>query len=208
MGRLRKVRIGVLGGSFNPIHLGHLFAAEEVMHALSLEQVIFMTSPRPPLKEEADLLDAESRYLMAALATSSNPRFSISRMEMERPGISYTVDTMEELKKGYPQHVGFFFILGTDAAFELDSWKDPERLLELCGLAVVSRPGFDREKALAGASSRVRELLARREVRFVETEGLDISSTEIRKRVRQGRPYRYLLPEAVASFIENHGIYR
>ena len=118
------------------------------------------------------------------------------------------MDTMEELKRRYTQHVGFFLILGTDAAFELDSWKDPERLLELCALAVVSRPGFDRERAMAGAGSRLRELLTRQEVCFVETEGLDISSTEIRQRVREGRPFRYLLPEAVASFIENQGIYR
>ncbi len=200
--------MGVMGGSFNPIHLGHLFAADEVMHALSLEEIIFVTSPRPPFKEESEMLEAETRYLMVAMATATNPRFRVSRVEMDRPGTSYTVDTIEELRKKYPARSEFFFILGMDAARELASWKEPERLLELCSLAVVSRPGFSKRKAAEGLSPEGRELLGHQGVVFVESQGLDISSTEVRKRVKEGRPFRYLLPDPVARYIADRGIYR
>jgi nicotinate-nucleotide adenylyltransferase len=208
MGRIRKKRIGVMGGSFNPIHTGHLFAAEEALFHLSLDQVVFVPSPRPPFKQEEDLLDAETRYLMAALATAANPRFTVSRVEMEREGVSYTVDTVRELRKSYPARSEVYFIMGMDAAMELADWKDPEGLLEMCFIVVVSRPGHDRDQVMKGLDARTKRLLRHPNLRFMETPGLNVSASDIRERVREGRPYRYLLPEAVAGFIDGRGLYR
>ncbi len=208
MGRIRRPRVGLMGGSFNPIHNGHLFAAEEVLHRLTLDQVIFMPSPRPPLKDQAELADAEFRYMMTVLATASNRQFSVSRSEMEREGPSYTVDTIEELRRSYSARSQIYFIMGADSALSLSEWKDPERLLDMCMIVAVSRPGIKKGGMLKGMDARGKKLLRHPNFIYMETSGLNISSSEIRKRVREGRPYRYLVPEAVAAFIENRGLYR
>lgn len=209
MGILRTKRLGVMGGTFDPIHYGHLVTAEEARHQFRLDQVIFIPSGHPPHKEERKSLDAEYRYLMAVIATASNPRFSVSRMEIDRPGPSYTIDTVRELHRLYGRNTDIFFITGADAILEILTWKEPEKVLEECTFIAATRPGYDlhrleeclpeSEKAGHGANPRVL---------VMEIPALAISSTDIRRRVREGRSIRYLVPEGVAEFIEKNGFYR
>ncbi|MEJ5186867.1 MAG: nicotinate-nucleotide adenylyltransferase [Candidatus Geothermincolales bacterium] len=202
-------RIGIMGGTFDPIHYGHLVTAEEARVQFGLDRVIFVPSGHPPHKEERKSLDPEYRYLMVVIATATNPYFTVSRMEIDRPGPSYTIDTVREIKRELGSGVELYFITGADAILEILTWKEPERVLEECVFIAATRPGYDLKRLEENLpeSEKARHR-TRPRVLTMEIPALAISSTDIRRRVKEGRPIRYLVPEGVAEFIEKHGFYR
>jgi nicotinate-nucleotide adenylyltransferase len=191
-------RIGILGGTFNPIHVAHLLVAEQVAEARRLDKVVFIPACMPPHKDSPDIAPAEDRYRMTVLATKSNPHFEVSRIELDRSGRSFTKDTLQELLEIYPG-TELFYIIGSDAVAELSTWREPELVLELAHFLVALRPGHD----LARLEDRFRE-----SVEIVRVSGLDISSTQIRDRVGKGLSIRYLVPENVEKYIAQTGLYR
>ncbi len=202
-------RLGVMGGTFDPIHYGHLFAAEEAAYRFELERVLFIPVGVPPHKATGESLPAEERYRMTAIAVEGNPRFEASRFELERPGKSFTIDTMRELRDTFPAGTQLFFIVGSDSILDIKTWKQPAQLLEEFPMVVATRPGYDLhhiDEVLPDGVKWVDE--SGSHVMVVEIPGLDISSTEIRRRVSQGRPTRYMLPEAVRLYIDEKGFYR
>ena len=199
------MRIGLLGGTFDPVHLGHLLIAEESRVSLELDQVLFVPAGRPWLKEGQALTEACHRVRMVELAVASNPHFQVLRNEVDRAGLSYTVDTLEELGSEMPADTEFYFILGLDAFESFHRWKEPERILQLCRLAVVSRPGY--------ADDARDELMARYQDRsdricLLPVHNVDFSATEIRRRAAEGISFRYQVPEAVEGYILDKGLYR
>jgi nicotinate-nucleotide adenylyltransferase len=190
------VKIGILGGTFDPIHLGHLRAAECAREELGLDRVVFVPARTPPHGKgpQASSLD---RYAMVAVATAGHPAFEPSDIELRRDGPSYTVDTLTEWLRDSPEDA-LFVIVGSDTFAEMPSWKEPERVFALCTVAVVARPG--------DASPETRSRSAR--AVGVEGPGLAISSTEVRQRLAAGRSVRYLVPEAVADYVVKRGLYR
>ena len=209
MGRLRIKRIGVMGGTFDPIHNAHLVTAEEARKQFRLDQVLFVPSGRPPHKEGRESLDPENRYLMTVIATASNPRFKVSRMEIDRPGPSYTIDTVRELHRVYGRNTEIYFITGADAILEILTWKEPEKLLQECTLIAATRPGYDLKRLEDSLPQVEKERHATSpRVLVMEIPALAISSTDIRRRVKEGRSILYLVPEGVAEFIEKNGFYR
>lgn len=201
----KTLRLGVMGGTFDPIHFGHLVTAEEALVQFNLDRVVFMPTGRPVRKTHRHVSSSEDRYLMTVIATAPNPDFEVSRMEIDRPGDTYTVDTMRELRAVYGPRAELFFITGADAVREILTWKDAGRFAELCTFIAATRPGFDttlqaRELSAAGAGAP--------KVEFMEVPALAISSSDIRTRVASRRPVRYLLPEAVAAYITKNGLYR
>jgi nicotinate-nucleotide adenylyltransferase len=186
----------LLGGTFDPIHLGHLRAAENAREAAGLERVEFIPAHVPPHRNET-ASPALDRFAMVALATASHVQFVASDLELRRDGPSYTVDTVATLLESRPQDQ-FVLVLGADAYAEMGTWKQAERLLGLCRLAVVPRPGAGRAASGIGGEGVV----------HVEGPGLEVSSTEVRRRVREGRSIRYLVPDAVADYIGKKGLYR
>jgi nicotinate-nucleotide adenylyltransferase len=197
------MRIGVLGGTFDPIHLGHLIIAEEARDRLDLEEVCFVPARDPWMKAGQPLTSGHDRLSMARLAMEDNPFFRVSTLELERPGPSYTVDTLRELQEDYGPEAQLFFILGSDAFVRFDEWKDPEGILGLATLVVVDRPGatasteaIDQQVGNAGSVERVRGV------------HLEISAKDIRRRVAAGASIRYLVPEPVERYIYARGLYR
>ena len=199
------MKIGLLGGTFDPVHLAHLAVAEGVWTQLDLDRVTFIPAGEPWRKADHTIAGAEHRLAMLRLAVAGNDHFDISLVEVERWGPSYTVDTLEAMHAGLPSGAELFCILGRDALFDLPNWKDPLRIVQLCRLAVVARPGYE-ERELAELEVLAPGLLEH--VIFVEAPLLDISSTDIRRRVREGLSIRYLVPDAVAAYISDHGLYR
>jgi len=199
-------RVGVMGGTFDPIHYGHLVTAEAARAGFGLERVIFVPAGRPPHKEPRAVSDPEHRYLMVVLATITNPHFEVSRVDIERPGLSYTVDTIRELRARLGGDTELYFITGADAMLEILHWKDGDTLLGMCHFIAATRPGF----VLSKVEERLGEAWVRHRdrVHFLQVPALAISSTDIRARVREGRPIRYLLPDAVAHYIAKTGLYR
>ncbi|MFQ5811384.1 MAG: nicotinate-nucleotide adenylyltransferase [Armatimonadota bacterium] len=193
--------LGILGGTFDPIHYGHLVAAEEARHAFGLDSILFIPCGQPYHKPKAPVAGGEDRYEMARLATASNPFFDASRVEIDRPGPSYTVDTVAALRGARPE-CALRVILGADAVEELASWAEPEWLLQQCRIVVVSRPGTPWEDVDRALPPEYAEHVDR-----LEIPGLHISSTELRARAADGRPLRYLVPEAVAGYIRERGLY-
>lgn len=187
------MKLGLLGGTFDPIHLGHLRAAETAREALGLDELRFVPAGIPPHRQ-GPLSPAHDRYAMVALATASHPAFVASDAELTRNGPSYTVDTVARLRGEHPQ-AELVLVVGSDTWPELAGWRDAERLLTLCSLAVVTRPGIS--PAAPGPAARL-----------VEGPGLPISASEIRSRVREGHSIRYLVPDAVAAHIRKRGLYR
>lgn len=188
------MKLGILGGTFDPIHLGHLRAAEYACEQLRLDQVAFVPAHLPPHRP-GPLTSARDRFAMVALATAGNPRFVASDIELRREGPSYSVDTVRELKAERPGDQ-VVLIVGSDTFAEMGSWKDSDTLFSLCAVAVVDRPG--------GAAAAQADRAALR----VTGAGLPICSSEIRKRAADGRSIRYLVPEAVADYIAKQGLYR
>lgn len=198
--------VGLMGGTFDPVHLAHLVMAEAALQQHGLDKVIFVPTGLPPHKQGKPITPAEHRYNLVALATATNPRFEVSRIELERGGLSYTVDTVEEMRRRLPPGAGIFFITGTDAILQVESWHRPERLFELCRFIAAQRPGYPRQLAHDG--------LRRLEQRYgqtifeVDSPVLDISSSDLRRRTADGRSIKYLVPEAVEAYIQKHGLYR
>lgn len=197
------MRIGVLGGTFDPPHLGHLVLAEQAREQLGLERVLWVPSGDPWRKVGAAVTPGDYRLAMAQLAIEGQPAFEASQLEVDRPGPSFSVDTLRELQKQHPE-AGLVFIVGQDALEDLANWREPRALLELATLAVAKRgeqePALDAlERALAGVSERVV---------WLEMPRIDISATDVRRRVAGGRSIRYLVPAAVEAYITEHGLYR
>ncbi|MQB01636.1 MAG: nicotinate-nucleotide adenylyltransferase [Actinobacteria bacterium] len=190
-------RLGVMGGTFDPIHLGHLIVASEVRHALELDRIVFMPAARP--WQKAIYSNAEHRLVMTALAAAHNKRFAVSRLELDREGATYTVETMTALREFYGPAVKLFFILGADAAAKLDSWVRIEGLREVAELVVVGRPGHTVGDGPTPDSWPV--------MHRVDVPAIDISSTDLRRRLRRGEPIDFMVTDEVASYIRENGLY-
>lgn len=196
--------LGIMGGTFDPVHYGHLIAAEYARHEFKLEQVIFMPAARPPHKEIEQVLESNHRYEMVKRAIDGNPAFTISDLEMKRTGNSYTIDTIRYYLKDYPG-TAVFFIMGADSLLTMDTWKNYQTLAGLCQFIVVTRPGYvidENEPVLKKLPATLWE-----NVHFLPIPGLDISSSDIRERVTTGRPIKYLLPLEVEQYIRQKGLY-
>ena len=189
-----------MGGTFDPIHYGHLVTAEEALAQFELEGVLFVPTGRPWMKEHEVVSPAEDRYLMTVIATASNPLFQVSRIEVDREGPTYTVETLRTLKAEHDADL--HFITGADAILEIVQWKDPDEALSLAHFIAATRPGHDLSRLEAAAAEH------HPRVTVMKIPALAISSSDIRQRVREGRAIRYLLPEGVKSFIEKAGLYR
>lgn len=197
-------KLGVIGGTFDPPHIGHLIISQEAIIELNLGKVIFVPAGRPLFKGRK-VTGAALRWEMLKLAISSSPDFHSSRTEIDRVGPSYTVDTLKMLKREYGQITEIYLIMGMDAFLDLERWKEPEEIIRLCNLAVAKRPGYikkrvsDLEKALPSIKSHYT---------FINAPTIDISSTDIRRRVKAGVSIKYLVPEAVENFIREKGLYK
>lgn len=197
-------KIGLLGGTFDPIHMGHLLIAEDARERLGLDTVVFIPTGRPWLKGDQSVTESAHRVAMVKLAVSSNPYFGVSDIEIRRPGLTYTVDTLEQLQCEYDSDTDLFLILGMDSLNELVRWRSPERLFDLCTVVGISRPGqgdMDRgklESISEGASGKVI---------LMPGPSIGISGTDIRDRVAHGKSIRYRVPGAVESYILDHGLY-
>ena len=214
------MRIGIFGGTFNPIHLGHLRAAEEIRERFDLERVIFIAAAVPPHKEVESGITGEHRMEMVRAAISGNPYFSPSDIELKRPGKSYSIGTIQFLKERYGSDSDMFFILGMDAFLEIGTWKSFQELFSLCHFIVMTRPGFDKPFSATILPPEIADAFVYDEGgdRFIHRDGysiylqgvtfLDISSTKIREEVRKGRSVRYLLPPEVERYIKRHHFYR
>jgi nicotinate-nucleotide adenylyltransferase len=194
-------RVGVMGGTFDPIHYGHLVTAEEAVAQFGLDQVVFVPTGRPWKKADRDVSPGEDRYLMTVVATASNPRFSVSRVEIDREGPTYTVDTLRLLADEHPD-AELYFITGADAMLEIFDWKEAGDVLTLAHFIAATRPGYDLARFEAAAPTQ------HPRVSMMDIPALAISSSDIRRRVHEGRAIRYLLPEGVKSYIEKQGLYR
>jgi len=193
----QRKRVGVMGGTFDPIHHGHLVAASEVAHRFALDEVVFIPTGQPNFKQHGGVTPAEHRYLMTVIATASNPRFTVSRLDIARPGVTYTVDTLRDLSAERPD-ADLYFITGADALETILEWKDVDELWDLAHFVAVTRPGhvLSIEGLPEGAVAQV------------EIPALAISSTDCRERVRTGHPVWYLVPDGVAQHISKHQLYR
>jgi nicotinate-nucleotide adenylyltransferase len=191
----RRPRIGVMGGTFDPIHHGHLVAASEVAQSFDLDEVVFVPTGQPWHKKT--VTSAEHRYLMTVIATASNPRFTVSRVDVDRIGTTYTIDTLRDIHAAHPD-AELFFITGADAVAQILSWKDYDELWELAHFVAVSRPGH-----VLNVSG-----LPAQDVSLLEIPALAISSTDCRSRVNRGHPVWYLVPDGVVQYISKHHLYR
>jgi nicotinate-nucleotide adenylyltransferase len=194
-------RIGIMGGTFDPIHHGHLVAAEEARWQFRLDQVLFIPTGRP-WQKPVGVSPAEDRYLMTVIATASNPAFAVSRLEVDNSGPSYTVDTLRRLRSELPEGTRLLFIGGADLLQQLLTWKEPEQVLALAELIAATRPDFDVDdvvQKVPAAAGRIHRM---------EIPALAISSSDIRARVARGDPIEYLVPEGVARYIQKRALYR
>ncbi|PVE76089.1 nicotinate-nucleotide adenylyltransferase [Microbacterium testaceum] len=191
----RAPRIGVMGGTFDPIHHGHLVAASEVAQSFDLDEVVFVPTGRPWQKE--GVTESEHRYLMTVIATASNPQFTVSRVDIDRAGPTYTIDTLRDLQEQRPG-AELFFITGADAVAQILGWRDHDELWDLAHFVAVSRPGH----------VLTTEGLPSKNVSQLEIPALSISSTDCRARVRRGHPVWYLVPDGVVQYIAKHHLYR
>ncbi len=198
--------IAIMGGTFDPIHNGHLVAAEAVRHRFQVDKVVFIPTGRPAHKEGKQVTHNEHRYLMTVLATMRNENFDVSRIEIDRPGKTYTIDTIEQLKALCRSDVRLYFITGADAIHQIMSWKEPERLLSLCDFVAVTRPGYQKNKLFEDIGE-LRDKFASR-IHYMEVPALAISSSDIRNRIRRGEPIKYLLPQEVEDYIYKFGLYQ
>ena len=199
------MKLGILGGTFDPIHLGHLLIAEQARATLGLDEVLFITAGQPWMKEGTPISDARHRLSMVRLAVGANPFFHASAIEIDRPGPTYTVDTLEELRREAESDAQLYLVLGADSLKNLSRWKSPELLIQLCTLVAAPRPGHaDRDLGFIddiqpGASQKLA---------ILEGPEVGISGAEIRRRVSQGLSVRYQVPEDVERYIYSHGLYR
>lgn len=188
------MKIGILGGTFNPIQIGHLIVAEEARERLSLDKIIFVPTFLPPHKDKSDIAPASARLCMVKLAIEGNKYFSASSIEIIRDGRSFTIDTLKEFKKKYPQDE-LYFIIGSDLLKYLEEWKDLDEIIKLVKFIVVTRPGYPLEKIPAY-------------IKTMEIRAVDVSAFEIRQRIKEDKSFRYLVPEAVYKYIIRKKLYK
>jgi nicotinate-nucleotide adenylyltransferase len=196
-GELGLTRLGVMGGTFDPIHIGHLIAASEALHRFQLDRVLFVPTGQPWQKSHYS--DAEDRFMMASLGAATHHSFAVSRIELDRKGPTFTADTMGTLKEFHGPRTQLFFILGADAALRLGTWKKVEGLAGTTELIAVTRPGF--------ALGQVEPVETWPTIHTMEMPGIDVSATDVRERVRSGRPIDFLVPAAVVTYIHEQGLY-
>jgi nicotinate-nucleotide adenylyltransferase len=194
----RGNRVGVMGGTFDPIHHGHLVAASEVGHSLGLDEVVFVPTGQPWQKNGRTVSAAEDRYLMTVIATASNPRFSVSRVDIDRPGETYTIDTLRDLRAERGPDAEFFFITGADALARIMTWQDADKLFEFAHFVGCTRPGH--RLSVSGVPDD--------RITLIEIPALSISSTLCRARVRAGEPIWYLVPDGIVQYISKRRLYR
>lgn len=224
------MRIGVMGGTFDPIHLGHLRAAEEIYWAFELDHIIFIPAARPPHKADQDVAAPIHRYEMVSLATVFTPYFSVSPIEINRPGRSYSADTLRELLKLYGPETRLWFIMGVDAFLEMSTWKEAAQIPRLAQVVVTARPGWRLDEVETALTPQQRRQLDHPQFKYlkiaevtpdlsrrgpvpglvllVEVVSLDISSTEIRQLVEEGRSIRFLVPDTVAAYMSKNRLYQ
>jgi nicotinate-nucleotide adenylyltransferase len=190
-----------MGGTFDPIHHGHLVTAEAARWAFELDEVVFVPTGQPWMKADTPVTPSEHRYLMTVIATSSNPSFWVSRIDIEREGPTYAVDTLQELRRKAEDSIELFFITGADAMLEIFHWKDPEEVLSLAHFIAATRPGYDIARFEKEAPT------SHPNVSVLDVPALAISSTDIRRRVGAGEPIRYLVPEGVETYIRKFHLY-
>jgi nicotinate-nucleotide adenylyltransferase len=191
-------RLGIMGGTFDPIHHGHLVAASEAAQVFALDEVIFVPTGQPWQKNGRDVSAAEDRYLMTVIATASNPRFSVSRVDIDRPGETYTIDTLRDLRAERGPDAELFFITGADALTRMIEWRDADELFKLAHFVGCTRPGH--RLTTSGLPSEG--------ISLIEIPALAISSTECRDRVQAGDPIWYLVPDGIVQYISKRGLYR
>lgn len=203
--KARARRVGILGGTFDPPHIGHLWLATLAADSLGLDHVLLMPAARPPHKSRKAISNAADRVMMTRLAISGDARLDLSLVEMERPGPSYTVDSLAELRADLGEQVGLVLIMASDSFAEIDTWREPDRLLQLAEWAIGPRPG-----AAMPDPGALRERFgpAAARIHLLDGPSLDLSSSDIRARVAAGRPIRYLVPRAVEELITARGLYR
>ena len=194
-------RLGVMGGTFDPIHHGHLVAASEVASRFGLDEVVFVPTGQPWQKADREVSSAEDRYLMTVIATASNPRFTVSRVDVERDGPTYTVDTLKDLRAERGEDVDLYFITGADALTQILTWRNSDRLFDLAHFVGCTRPGVELD-------TTVIDQLPRDRVTVMEIPALAISSTACRKRVHDQEPTWYLVPDGIVQYIAKRGLYR
>lgn len=200
-------KIGIMGGTFDPIHYGHLVLAEEIRNNFDLDKIFFVPAGTPPHKKKAGMTDKEQRYTMTLLASMTNPNFEVSKIEIESEEVSYTINTIKKIKeKLQNDQVEIYFITGADAIMEIETWKDYKELLTLCSFIGATRPGIHAETL----EHKIEELRTtyNAKIHLTRIPGLAISSTDIRNRVKEGRAFKYLLPESVEAFIVKNNLYK
>lgn len=188
------MKIGILGGTFNPIHIGHLILAEEAREKLGLDKIVFVPAFLPPHKDNSDIAPAKERLIMVELAIKGNKNFLVSNIEIKRDGRSYTIDTLKEFKKKYPKDE-LYFIIGSDLLKYLDEWKDLDEIIKLVKFIVVTRPGYPLENIPSY-------------IKTMEIRAVDVSAFEIRKCIRENKSFRYLVPGVVYNYILKNKLYR
>lgn len=193
------MKIAIMGGTFNPIHYAHLLSAEQVREGLGYDKILFVPAARPPHKLHPEIVSAEHRYQMVLLATADNPYFEVSRIELDRAGPSYTVQTIKALRLLYGKTTELAWIIGADSLIEYKIWKDFDEVLTQCTMIATTRPNYDLERVPSEIRNRVATF---------RITGSDISATEIRERVRNNVSIRYLVPAAVETYIKQHQLYQ
>lgn len=200
-----KKRVGIMGGTFNPIHLGHLIIAEAAYEAYSLDEVLFVPSGISYMKDQSEILDAKKRVHMTGLAIEDNPHFALSTIEIDRDGNSYSYETLETLRKQNP-NTEYFFLVGSDTLFALETWKHPEILLPSCTILVAVRDGVPMEKMQEHAKYLEEKFGGT--IKLLTTPNIEISATDIRNRLAEGRNVKYFVPDTVLDFINKYDLYK
>ena len=201
-----SIKLGIMGGTFDPIHTGHLIVGEMARQQFSLDKVVFIPAGIPPHKTSKELAQSGDRLEMVRLAVCDNPFFDVSKCEINRDKVAYTVDTLSELKFTYPESTEFYFIIGVDSLFEIKGWKNPAKLFAMCNILVYGRPGFDEERASDEAQSLRTDFNAG--IEFVKGPIIDISSTLIREMIMSNMSIKYIVPDSVEEYIRKNCIYR
>lgn len=200
-----KKRVGIMGGTFNPIHLGHLIIAEAAYEAYNLDEVLFVPSGVSYMKDQSEILDAKKRVHMTGLAIEDNPHFALSTIEIDRDGNSYSYETLETLRKQNP-NTEYYFLVGSDTLFALETWKHPEILLPSCTILVAVRDGVPMEKMQEHAKYLEEKFGG--SIQLLTTPNIEISATDIRDRLSQNRNVKYFVPDAVLDFINKYDLYK
>ena len=198
-------KVGIMGGTFDPIHYGHLILAQNALDTFSLDEILFVPSGTPWLKESTKVLSKNKRVSMTGMAIEDNPDFALSTIEIDREGNSYSYETVEELKRLQP-NTDFYFIMGADSLLEIERWKHPDRLMTACTLLVAVRDDCDRE----GLEKQIIYLTDKyqADIKILPANRIDISSTKIRQLIREGKSVRYMLPDQIIRFIQKNHLYR